>query len=203
MRNWKIFGLIGIGVIAIGIAIWLIAGNTGHTFNGTIVGDNTPAPNFTLVDETNKTFSLNDLHGQWVLLAYGYTSCPDVCPMTLGNLKQVKADLGALADQVRVVFVSVDPERDTTDVMNNYVHHFGADFKGLTGTPDQVAAAAQAYNVKYQKVASDSALKYTVSHSSFVYLIDPQFHWRITYPFGVKPEEIASDLKYLISNQKE
>lgn len=170
-----------------------------HNFAGAALNPPPPAPDLKLVDETGKPFSLSDLRGQWILLAYGYTSCPDVCPLTLAHLREVKQELGAQASEVRVVFVTVDPERDTPAVLSNYVLHFGSDFKGLTGTPAEVALAARAFDVKYEKKESDSGSGYLVRHSAFVYLIDPRFRWRVTYPFGVEPNEITADLKYLMT----
>jgi protein SCO1/2 len=197
--KWARLALIGLLVIGAGaagaLALW-----PRHTFSGVVLDPPASAPDFTLTDESGQAFTLSALRGQWVLLSYGYTSCPDVCPATLNNLKKVKQALGPLAEKVRVVFVSVDPERDTAAIMDEYVHHFGADFKGLTGAPDQVAAAAQGFGVKYAKKYVESANGYLVSHSAFVYLIDPDFRWRLSYPFGVAPEAMAADLQYLISH---
>jgi len=171
-----------------------------HTFSGVMSEPPQAARDFTLIDETGNPFRLSDLKGRWVLLAFGYTSCPDVCPLTLAHLRSVKTQI-ASADQVAVVFVSVDPERDTPDIMLKYVRHFGEDFKGLTGAKDQIDLAVNAYGAKYEikKDEAESAAGYTVSHSAFVYLIDPQFQLRLTFPFGVTPKEIVSDLTYLMS----
>jgi protein SCO1/2 len=185
------------GAVTGGALWWLTA---RHAFAGLVQEPAAAAPDFSLVDETGQAFALSDLRGQWVLLAYGYTHCPDVCPATLNNLKNVKQALGPQADEVRVVFVSVDPERDTVDILKPYVHHFGADFKGLTGTPEAVAVAAQQYGVIYVKKESDSAAGYLVGHSAYTYLIDPEFRWRITYPFGVQPDDIAADIEYLMTH---
>lgn len=170
-----------------------------HTFAG-VVGDPPPAAgDFTLIDQTGANFKLSDLTGKWVLLAYGYTHCPDVCPLTLSILRDVKKALGAQTDQLAVVFVTIDPERDTAEIMGKYAAHFDPTFKALTGTPEQIAAAAKAYNVKYEKAASTAAVGYAMNHTAFIYLIDPQFRWRVTFPFGVKSAEITSDLKYLMN----
>lgn len=187
--------VIGVSVIA-GVAWWR---NTRHTFAGVL---NTPpraAPNFTLTDGEGHPWALDSLQGRWVLLAYGYTSCPDVCPATLSALGRVKEELGPQAEQVQVVFVSVDPERDTATLVQEYVRHFGDDFIGLTGTPEAVAAAAAAYGVNYQAVEVDSAVGYLISHTAFIYVIDPDLQWRLTIPFGVKPPEIVDDLRYLMN----
>lgn len=187
-------------LLAGGALLWLQFGSA-HQFAGAVLHPPQPAPNITLTDETSQPFALDSQHGQWILLTYGYTSCPDVCPLTLDHLRQVKELLGAQAANVRVVFVSVDPKRDTPQVLNGYVKHFGSDFKGLTGSADAIAQAAKAYDVRYELKAKESGDGYTVSHTAFVYLIDPAFQKRITYPFGVEPAEIASDLKYLMTSE--
>ncbi|MBI3241814.1 MAG: SCO family protein [Chloroflexi bacterium] len=203
LSKWIIIAGLVLLVAVGGAAAWLTLKNA-HTFSGVAASPPAVAANFTLTNGDGQIFSLDDLRGQWILLSYGYTSCPDVCPATLANLRQVKEALSpAQAEQVRVVFVTLDPERDSADILKRYVAHFGADFIGLTGSPDEVAAAAQAYGVKYEKKISVSAAGYLVSHSAYVYLIDPQFRLRLTFPFGVRSQEIVSDLNYLISRSSQ
>ena len=107
-----------------------------------------PAPDFALTDENGQPFKLSDLRGKWILLAYGYTHCPDVCPLTLSHLRDVKKIVDPNGDQVQVVFVTIDPERDTPDIMQKYVGHFDQQFaqkfKGLSGTPAEIARGRQA-----------------------------------------------------------
>jgi protein SCO1/2 len=202
-RLWAaLLAVILLALVMLG-ALLVVTQFGAHTYSGQVLEPAPPAGDFELTDETDQPFALSVLRGQWILLTYGYTTCPDVCPMTLANLKQVKAQLGPQAAQLHVVFVSVDPERDTPEVMHNYLHHFDNDFKGLTGTPESVARAAQAFGVKYEKHATNSALGYLVSHTAYVYLLDPQFRWRITFPFGVRPDEIANDVKYLMGQAVE
>jgi protein SCO1/2 len=180
-----------------GVVLWQMGHS--HAFSGVVQSPPAPAPNISLTDDRGALFRLSDLRGQWVLLAYGYTHCPDICPLTLSNLKAAKQLLGVESSKIRVVFASVDPERDTVPVMHAYVGHFGPDFVGLTGSPAEVAAAARPYAVRYEKVQTTSAGGYAMAHSAYIYLIDPQQQWRMTYAFGVKPEEFASDLSYLIA----
>lgn len=199
MRRWWWLGLVGIvtGVaLAVGVVVWRHA---RHTFAGILNTPPVPAPDFTLADDAGQPWSLSNLRGQWVLLVYGYTSCPDVCPATLSALRRVKEQLGPQAEQVRVVFVSVDPERDSAALVQDYVRHFDEDFIGLTGNPETIAKAAEAYGVKYEAVKVDSALGYLVSHTAFVYVIDPHFQWRLSIPFGITPPEIVDDLQYLMT----
>jgi protein SCO1/2 len=124
-----------------------------------------------------------------------------VCPTTLVQLRRVKIVLGPNADQVRVVFVSVDPERDTPDILSRYLAHFGSDFRGLSGTPEEAAAAAKLYGVKYERQeVPGSAAGYLIGHSAYVYLIDPEFRLRVTFPFGVAADAIVSDIEYLMND---
>jgi protein SCO1 len=182
-------------------AIGLLLAACAHNFAGVAPTPIGPAPDFALTDENGQPFKLSDLRGKWILLTYGYTHCPDVCPLNLSHLRDVKKIVDPNGDQVQAVFVTIDPERDTADIMRQYVGHFDQQFdqkfKGLTGTPQEIAQAAKAYNVKYEKKASTSAGGYSMGHTADVYLVDPQFNWRMTFPFGVKAEEIAADLQYL------
>lgn len=197
-RHWWLGALgIVVGVALVASVVWWR--NAQHTFAGIINNPPQAAPDITLTDSDGQPWSLSNLRGQWVLLVYGYTSCPDVCPATLSALRRVKEQLGSQAEHVRVVFVSVDPERDTAALVQEYVSHFGDDFIGLTGTPEAIAAAAAAYGVRYEVVKVDSAVGYLMSHTAFVYVIDPQSQWRLTIPFGVKPPEIVDDLQYLMN----
>ena len=188
-----------IGLLLIG----LLAG-CAHQFSGVFSKPIGPAPDFALTDEQGQPFKLSDLQGKWILLAHGYTHCPDVCPLTLSRLRDVKKIADANGDQVQVVFVTIDPERDTPEIMQKYMSHFDKlfpqKFKGLTGTPEEIAAATKPYNVKYEKKETGSADGYSMGHTAEVYLIDPQFNWRMTFPFGVKAEEIAADLQYFMQN---
>ncbi|NJN54295.1 MAG: SCO family protein [Anaerolineae bacterium] len=200
ISRWTALVIIILGLVVIG-GTAVILSQSSHTFSGILPDTPTPAPDFTLTDETGTPFTLGNLRGQWILLAYGYTSCPDVCPTTLAQLRGVKVGLGPDADKVRVVFVSVDPERDTPDILQRYLAHFGADFKGLSGTAAEVAAAAEPYGVRYEKSAeTGSAAGYQMSHTAYVYLIDPEFNLRVTFPFGVGSDEILSDLTYLMND---
>ncbi len=180
----------------------LLAACGPHTFAGVVGDPPPPAGDFTLIDQTGADFKLSDLTGKWVLMAYGYTHCPDVCPLTLSILRDVKKALGAQANQLEVVFVTIDPERDTAEIMGKYVAHFDKTFKALTGTPEQIAVAARAYNARYEKAVSTPAVGYAMNHTAFIYLIDPQFRLRVTFPFGVKAEEITSDGKDLMQAEK-
>ncbi len=171
-----------------------------HVFAGVAQPEGAFVADFTLRTRADRAVRLADLRGRYVLVSYGYTFCPDVCPTTLAMLHRVMADLGAERDRVAVVFVSIDPERDTPDRTAEYVSAFGPDFIGLSGAPDQIAAAAHVFNVSYSRQeAPSSAAGYLMNHSAFVYLVDPEGRWRVTYPYGVEAAGILRDLEYLIA----
>ena len=197
--RWLVIPLTVVTLAFIVAGAWLMP---QHTFAGVVQAPPKDASDFSMSDETGRKFALSDLRGEWIMLAYGYTTCPDVCPATLAHLAEVKRQLGADAKHVKVVFVTVDPERDTSEVLARYVRKFDAEFKGLTGTPAEVAAAAQAYGARYLRVETQSAAGYLMSHSAFVYVIDPQFRHRLTFPFGLASQEMAADLKYLMTKKE-
>ncbi len=192
-RRWLI-GLLLVGLLSA----------CAHQFSGVTPNPIGPAPDFALTDEHGQPFKLSEARGKWILLAYGYTHCPDVCPLTLSHLRDVKKAIDPDGDKVQVVFVTIDPERDTADIMRQYVDHFDQQFtqkfKGLSGAPADIAQAATAYHVKYEKKDVKPDGSYTMGHTAEVYLIDPQFNWRMTFPFGIEAKEIASDVQYLMQN---
>lgn len=159
----------------------------------------TPAADFRLIDQHGRPFQLSQQRGHAVLLFFGYTHCPDVCPTTLVTFKAVKEQLGAAADRVRFVFVTVDPERDTPERLREYVGFYDPDFVGLWGTPDQMKTIQSAYGVLAQKEPDPGAPGgYWVVHTAFALLVDPQGRLRAMYPFGTPAGEIAADLRRLV-----
>ncbi len=154
---------------------------------------------FTL-QSVNGQVSLKDFQGKVVLLYFGYTSCPDVCPT---SLTLMRIALSQLSDeeltQVRGVFISVDPERDTLERLDEYSRHFHPNISGVTGTPEQVAEVAQHYGAIYQRAESDSAMGYTVDHSSVTYLIDQQGQLINSLPHGTMPGIILQEIRKLLN----
>ena len=199
--NWmRLLAGVGAGLVLAAV-IWGGAQllRPQHRYAGLVHNPPVAAADFTLTDETGAPFTLSSLRGTWVLLAYGYTTCPDVCPVTLSFLSAVKRDLGAAGDQAQIVFVTIDPERDDVAKMAEYVGHFGPDIKGLTGSAAEIATAAAAYGVKYERSTAQSAVGYLMNHSAYVYVIDPEFQLRVTWPFGVRPPEMEADLEWLLA----
>ena len=146
---------------------------------------------FQLQSHTGQPFSLSDLRGRVVLLFFGYTYCPDVCPTTLATMAQVQRLLGPDADRVTSLFVSVDPERDDAERLREYIGHFEARTVAVTGSKEQLDGVVKQYGAYYEKVASDSATSYTVDHTSRLYLIDTQGRLRYLFRYGDEAKVIA------------
>lgn len=137
-----------------------------------------------------------------MLLFFGYTSCPDVCPTTLAAWKQVHAALGGDADRVRFVFVTVDPERDTPARLKRYLAIFSPEFVGLTGTQEALAATYRAYGVVREKVMpAGSATGYLVTHTARTFLVDPTGLLRLSYGFGTPAQDVIDDIRWMLREQ--
>jgi protein SCO1/2 len=197
-KPWMIFAVLA-GFVLIGATAFL-GGRllAPHEFHGAVLQSPQPAQNFSLMSHVGQRVALNDFRGKIVLLYFGYTICPDVCPTTLAELSKARKMLGKDADQIQVLMVTVDPERDTLPVLADYMTHFHPSFLGLAGTPDEIAQAATPFGVFYEKENSDSALGYLVNHTATVMIVDRNGYLRIVFPFGTTADDIAADLKYLI-----
>ncbi len=151
------------------------------------------APPLVMPDTAGGVFDLASLRGAPALVYFGYTRCPDVCPTTLGVLREVAKE----RPDVRVVFVTVDPERDTAGALGEYLSYFHQGWIGLSGDAAQTRSAADAWGVRYARVDSGSASGYLMAHSAEVYLVDAAGDLRYRYPFGTQDEEIVHDLTAL------
>lgn len=155
---------------------------------------------FTLTDHDAKPFSLTSQRGKVVLIFFGYTFCPDACPTTLSKLSVVSRKLGDDASKVKVLYVSVDPERDTPDVLKDDLGNFRIDALGLTGTKPEIDKVVQQYGAAYEIVPTpDSAAKYTVSHTTTLYALDPQGRLRMKFRYEATADEIVEGVKAIIS----
>jgi protein SCO1/2 len=152
---------------------------------------------FDLIDQNGKAFTDADLKGKWQLVFFGYTHCPDVCPTALNDLSLALDQLGAKEKEVGIVFISVDPERDTPAVLKSYVESFGGPIEALTGPPAAVAKAAQNYRVFYAKhPRADGG--YDMDHSALIYIMDPQGRFTATFTPDDTPDTMAARLKKLV-----
>ena len=197
-NKWIFIGLFVmlLGIIAGRAILYFI--DATYTYHGTVLQAPVPADNFTLTDHDGNLVSLEDFRGQVVLLYFGYTFCPDVCPATLTELARAKNALGQDADKLQVIMITVDPERDTPEKLKKYVTHFDPDFLGLSGDEEEIAVAATPLGIYYEKQEGSEATGYLVDHTASVIAIDPQGHLRIIYPFGTPGEDIAKDIGHLI-----
>lgn len=182
--------------------ILLVAGCTfgTHEFAGTVIEESEPVPDFTLIGDGDEPVSLGDYTGKYVFLYFGYSFCPDVCPATLSELKQVRRELGEDADMVQVIMVTVDPERDTPDTLKGYVSHFDPTFIGLSGDKEEIDAVGKIYGLFYEKHEGTAASGYLVDHTARAYLIGPERYLRVVYPFDTRSEAIVADLRWLFAH---
>jgi protein SCO1/2 len=150
---------------------------------------------FSLVGADGKTVTDRDFRGRYVLVFFGFTHCPDICPAELQVIAQALDRLGDKAAKLVPIFVTLDPGRDTPKAMADYVKSFGPSFVGLTGSPEAIAAAAKAYRVSYTKVENKaSPSDYSVDHSALVYLMDPQGKYLAHFAYGTSAEDMAEKL---------
>jgi protein SCO1/2 len=149
---------------------------------------------FSLVDQSGKPFTEKDLTGKPSLVFFGFTHCPDICPTKLFEITQMLDSLGTDAGKVNVVFITVDPERDTTELLSTYLGSFHAGIRGLTGTDEQVTQAMRAYRAFGRKVPLDGG-GYTMDHTTFVYLMDKQGQFVSTFDVARDPAKAAQDLR--------
>ena len=152
-----------------------------------------------LPDAAGRARTLAEFKGKVAVVFFGFAQCPDVCPTTLAEIAEVKKLLGADGDKVQGVFVTVDPERDTPDVLAAYVANFGRDFVALRGTPEQTLAAAKSFKVFFAKVPGKGEGSYTVDHTAGSFVFDPQGKVRLFIRHGGGAEAMAQDVKLLLA----
>jgi protein SCO1/2 len=157
------------------------------------------AEKLSLTDHTGKPVTLDTYKGKVLAVFFGFTQCPEVCPTTLANMANVMQQLGPQADQVQVLFVTLDPERDTQELLQQYVPGFDKRFVGLRGTPEQTAAAAKEFKVIYNKVPGNTADTYTIEHTAATFVFDKNGKIRLYVRDKQDPAAIVHDLKLLLS----
>jgi len=190
-------GLGSLVLIGVVIAVTVLIPKS-EPFRGTLYEPANPAPEIELTQEDGSSFQLSERRGEVVLLYFGYTSCPDVCPTTLSDLNHVLEDLGADAERVQVVMVTVDPRRDTRDVLDKYLAIFNPTFIGLTGSTVELEKVWGDYGVfREEQQLPNSATGYLVNHTARVYLVDQDGNLRLSYGFGTPTDDLVHDLKIL------
>jgi protein SCO1/2 len=194
--------ILAISVLAIAFAITAAAfyftlGRSGPMTSGTaLVG----GP-FSLVDHTGRRVTEKDFLGRYMLVFFGFTYCPDVCPTELQVMSAALDELGAEGANIQPVFVSIDPERDRPDVVKQYVENFHPRLVGLTGSPEEIASIAKAYRVYYKKAASSGASEnYEMDHSTTIYLMDREGRFRKHFGYTTDARGLAQGLREAMSN---
>lgn len=153
---------------------------------------------FSLTDHTGKPRTMADFKGKVVALFFGYTHCPDVCPTTMHDLKLAMKLLGDKSDQVQVLFVTLDPERDTQEALAKFVPSFDARFIGLRGNEQETAVTAEIFKIYAKKVEAQGKGGYTIDHSAGMYVFDKLGKIRLYVDYGEKPADIANDIKQIL-----
>ncbi len=192
----KIKILLSILAVTLGLAAGLYFFRP-HTFHGTVIQSPEPSYDFTLTS-ANGDVSLSDYRGKLVLIYFGYTFCPDICPATLANVGQSLKELGTKADNVQLIMISLDPERDTPEKLAEYVAHFHPSFIGVTGSQEDLAKVASLYGIFYEKTDGSDNTGYLINHTATLLVIDREGYLKLVFPFGVTVPEIVDDLKYML-----
>ena len=188
--------LVGSGMLA----LILVEGRDAHraTAASTATGASLGGA-FSLVSSDGVPVTDRSYRGKFLLVYFGYTYCPDVCPTTLNNIAQALVQLGNKADALTPLFISVDPKRDTPQVMGNYVKAFDPRIVGLTGSAAQIAAVAKEYHIYYAPQPADKAGDYLIDHSSFIYLMDRNGKFLKVFPGGMSGVELADGIRPFIA----
>jgi protein SCO1 len=184
--------LVILGFLTVGILV------PKYNYQGSIIDPPAPAPDFELTAADGKPFRLADHRGRIVLLYFGYTFCPDVCPTTLYDLTLVKEKLGEQSRDLVVAMISVDPERDPLPKLGEYVTTFDPVFYGLSGATETLASVWADYGVYVGVNEVEGASGYLIDHTARVYVVDRGGNLRLTFPFGMDWEAMAADLEYLL-----
>jgi protein SCO1/2 len=203
--KFKLYGLALGGLLAGLLLGWLTISLLSGTllfgppsFHGTVIGSPAPMSDFTLTGHDGQQVRLHDFRDKVVLLYFGYTYCPDVCPATIAELSKAMKELNSKdREKVQVLMVTVDPDRDSPEVLGQYLSHFDPSFLGLTGTDEEIAAAAKPFGIYYQKKEGTVETGYLVDHTATVAAVDKDGHLRLIYSFNTPGEDIAADLKRL------
>ncbi|MDJ0958123.1 MAG: SCO family protein [Arenicellales bacterium] len=187
-------GKINISLIFVVFLVISYSGTTGS--QGQIEIDTTMSAPFSLVDHDGQPTSDEDFRGRFMLVFFGYTSCPDVCPIHLQSISRAMESLGKVGEKVQPIFITIDPERDTEN-LKEYVTHFHPNMVGLSGTPKQVAAAAQAYGAYFVKVREGSSKdpqSYLINHTAYIYLLGTDGRFRTAFESGTSVDNLVAGI---------
>lgn len=170
------------------------------SFNSVDITGGDFAAHFALPDASGRERTLAEFRGRAVALFFGFTQCPDVCPTTLTEMAQVKKLLGKQGDLLQVVFVTVDPKRDTPEALRAYMENFDATFVALVPNENQLEQVAKGLKIHYRKVPGSTPSSYTMEHTAATFVFDPQGRLRLYARYGMKPEALAADVRELLKD---
>ena len=182
--------------IAAFVVAWLMVGADKRGDLAGIESDPPFSAEFELIDHQGMLRTQDDFAGQWMLVFFGFTNCPDVCPTTLSEVAAVMDGLGDEAAKVQPIFITIDPERDTPMTLSQFVPLFNSNIIGLTGTPRQIAKTSETFPIFYERIEEAAAPGgYTMGHTSHLFFFDPEAGFAESWPYGTRAEEILADLR--------
>ena len=191
--------LIAISALSISATAVLTAcSESAVEFRGVNITGADYARDFSLTDHNGQRRSIKDFQGKVVIVFFGFTQCPDVCPTSMQELAQVKQELGADGDRLQGIFISVDPERDTLEMLKAYMANFDPGFLALRPTPEELPALTKNFKIYYKKVDGTTPTSYTMDHSAGSYVYDPQGRLRIYHRYGSGAEALTQDVRTLL-----
>jgi protein SCO1/2 len=198
---------LGVGIALVATAYigssWLY---TPYRYQGSVIDPPIPAPDIALVDQNEQPFQLSERRSddgkrKITLIFFGYVHCPDVCPVTLSEFRQIKAELAEQAEQIEFIFITVDPDRDTPEILRKHLANFDPTFIGLTGSLEQLQQVWKDFNIIVYHHEPTEAGGYLVDHTARVYVVDRNAELRMTYPFGTGAQVMVEDMRHLIAEQ--
>jgi len=199
MLKRNVLKTIAVCAILAGSGAFLTACSKGKPeFRGVDISEVDYARDIALPDHNGQQRSLKDFRGKVVVVFFGYTQCPDVCPTTMQEMAEVKKLLGPDGDRLQSIFVTVDPERDTPEMLKAYMGNFDPTFLALRGTPEQTTAVAKDFKIYFKKVDGQTPTSYTMDHSAGSYIYDTQGRLRVYYRYGSGVEALAADVRTLL-----
>lgn len=202
MRRQTLIATVAVAVVVLAAGGWALA-SWLTAQDGRAGGKALIESEFSLVDHTGKAVTDEDFAGEWQLVFFGFTYCPDICPTTLNDVSLVLEQLGDEAERLRPLFITVDPERDTPEVMAEYVANFDPRIVGLTGSPEQIRQASKAFRAYYAKVEQEGAPDgYTMDHSAFLYLMTPEGAYATHFAPSDDPAAIADEIRAYLQGEK-
>jgi protein SCO1/2 len=195
-RRLLLGGALGLVAVLVWMRAWKPETSPGEEGTDYFLSSPLPAPEFSLTSQEGSPVSSRDFPGEVLVVFFGYTSCPDVCPLTLSNLARAIRGMGEDADRVQVLFITVDPARDTAERLKAYLSNFHPSFLGLTGPMEDIRWTADGFGAYFSNPGGEG--NYTVEHTARTFVVDPSGRIPLTFPITATPEEMARDLATLL-----